>query len=143
VECGPSAVLAFAREGYRFTDVNWAELMETVTYPGFIKLSLKYWRKGAHELLQSLSKRVYVNAAQHLIPEVQMEDFEPSPSGVRAQALRPNGELVDDFLIQQTDRVVNVINAASPAATASLNIGRLIVENYLAARLETAQVRAA
>jgi L-2-hydroxyglutarate oxidase len=72
-----------------------------------------------------------------------MEDFEPSPSGVRAQALRPNGELVDDFLIQQTDRVVNVINAASPAATASLNIGRLIVENYLAARLETAQVRAA
>ena len=143
VECGPSAVLAFAREGYRFTDVDWAELMETVTYPGFIKLSLKYWRKGAHELLQSLSKRVYVNAAQHLIPEVQMEDFEPSPSGVRAQALRPNGELVDDFLIQETDRVVNVINAASPAATASLNIGRLIVQNYLASRLETAQVRAA
>ena len=143
VECGPSAVLAFAREGYRFTDIDWAELMETVTYPGFIKLSLKYWRKGAHELLQSLSKRVYVNAAQHLIPEVQMEDFEPSPSGVRAQALRPNGELVDDFLIQETDRVVNVINAASPAATASLNIGRLIVQNYLASRLETAQVRAA
>ena len=143
VECGPSAVLAFAREGYRFTDVDWAELMETVTYPGFIKLSLKYWRKGAHELLQSLSKRVYVNAAQHLIPEVQVEDFEPSPSGVRAQALRPNGELVDDFLIQETDRVVNVINAASPAATASLNIGRLIVQNYLASRLETAQVRAA
>ena len=143
VECGPSAVLAFAREGYRFTDIDWAELMETVTYPGFIKLSLKYWRKGAHELLQSLSKRVYVNAAQHLIPEVQMEDFEPSPSGVRAQALRPNGELVDDFLIQETDRVVNVINAASPAATASLNIGRLIVQNYLVSRLETAQVRAA
>ena len=143
VECGPSAVLAFAREGYRFTDIDWAELMETVTYPGFIKLSLKYWRKGAHELLQSLSKRVYVNAAQHLIPEVQVEDFEPSPSGVRAQALRPNGELVDDFLIQETDRVVNVINAASPAATASLNIGRLIVQNYLASRLETAQVRAA
>lgn len=143
VECGPSAVLAFAREGYQFTDVDWAELMETVTYPGFIKLSLKYWRKGAHELLQSLSKRVYLNAARHLIPEVQMEDFQPSPSGVRAQALRPNGELVDDFLIQETDRVVNVINAASPAATASLNIGHLIVQNYLASRLSTAQVRAA
>jgi L-2-hydroxyglutarate oxidase len=143
VECGPSAVLAFAREGYRFTDVNWAELREIVTYPGFIKLSLKYWRKGAQELLQSLSKRVYLNAARHLIPEVEMDDFVPSPSGVRAQALRPNGELVDDFLIKETDRVVNVINAASPAATASLNIGRLIVQDHLAKRLEPAPAHAA
>ncbi|NBC87375.1 MAG: L-2-hydroxyglutarate oxidase [Bacteroidetes bacterium] len=143
VECGPSAVLAFAREGYKFWDVNWPELIDTVTYPGFLKLSMKHWQKGVHELLQSLSKKVYVKAAQHLVPEVTAEDFVPSPSGVRAQALRPNGELVDDFLIQETDRVVNVINAASPAATASLNIGRLIVENYLDRRLSTTQVRAA
>ena len=143
VECGPSAVLAFAREGYTLTDVNWAELWETVTYPGFVKLSLKHWRKGAQELLQSMSKRVYLRAARHLIPEVQMEDFVPSPSGVRAQALRPNGELVDDFLIKETDRVVNVINAASPAATASLTIGQLIVRDYLESRLATPRVRAA
>jgi L-2-hydroxyglutarate oxidase len=143
VECGPSAVLAFAREGYTLTDVNWPELWETITYPGFIKLSLKHWRKGAQELLQSMSKRVYLRAARHLIPEVQMGDFVPSPSGVRAQALRPNGELVDDFLIKETDRVVNVINAASPAATASLTIGQLIVRDYLESRLETPRVRAA
>jgi L-2-hydroxyglutarate oxidase len=142
VECGPSAVLAFAREGYTLTDVNWAELVETVTYPGFIKLSLNHWKKGVQELMQSVSKRVYLNAARHLIPEVQMEDFRPSPAGVRAQALRPDGSLVDDFLIKQTDRVVNVINAASPAATASLNIGRLIVQTYLDPRLDTTQVKA-
>ena len=141
VECGPSAVLAFAREGYRLTDVNWAELVETITYPGFIKLSLTHWKKGVQELMQSVSKRVYLNAARHLIPEVQMEDFRPSPAGVRAQALRPDGSLVDDFLIKETDRVVNVINAASPAATASLNIGRLIVQTYLDHRLDTTQVQ--
>lgn len=143
IECGPSAVLAFAREGYRLTDVNWPELKDILTFPGFLKLSATYWRKGAQELLQSMSKRVYLKAARHLIPEVQLEDFVPSPSGVRAQALRPNGELVDDFLIEETDRVVNVINAASPAATASLNIGALIVETYLAKRLASTQVRAA
>ena len=143
IECGPSAVLAFAREGYRLTDVNWSELKDILTFPGFLKLSATYWRKGVQELLQSMSKRVYLKAARHLIPEVQLEDFVPSPSGVRAQALRPNGELVDDFLIEETDRVVNVINAASPAATASLNIGALIVETYLAKRLASTQVRAA
>ncbi len=143
VECGPSAVLAFAREGYTLTDVDWSELAETVTYPGFVKLSLRHWKKGVQELLQSMSKRVYLRAARHLIPEVQMEDFVPSPSGVRAQALRPDGSLVDDFLIKETDRVVNVINAASPAATASLNIGHLIVRNHLNHRLESTQVRAA
>mgnify|MGYP006274028563 CR=1 FL=1 len=143
IECGPSAVLAFAREGYRLTDVNWEELKAILTFPGFLKLSMKHWRKGVQELLQSLSKRVYLQAARHLIPEVQMEDFVPSPSGVRAQALRPNGELVDDFLIEETSRVVNVINAASPAATASLNIGKLIVRDYLQNRLSSTQVRAA
>jgi L-2-hydroxyglutarate oxidase len=143
VECGPSAVLAFAREGYRLTDVDLGELWETITYPGFLKLSARHWRKGARELLQSISKRAYLRAARHLIPEVQMEDFKPSPAGVRAQALRPDGTLVDDFWITSTDRVVNVINAASPAATASLNVGRLILDKYLAGRLQSPHVRTA
>lgn len=135
IECGPSAVLAFAREGYRFTDVHRAELLETLAYPGFIKLATKYWKKGVFEIAQSLSKRVYLQSARHLIPSVQMDDFVEAPSGVRAQALTPDGELVSDFLFRDAPRVVNVVNAASPAATASLNIGRLIVDR-LAPRLD-------
>ena len=140
VECGPSAVLAFAREGYRLADVDWAELWETLTYPGFQTLAARHWKKGLHELLQSMSKRVYLRAARQLIPEVQIDDFTSPRAGVRAQALRRDGTLVDDFRIRETDRAVNVINAASPAATSALNIGSLIVENYLSARLADLQV---
>ena len=140
VECGPSAVLAFAREGYGLTDIDWAELLEILTYPGFQKLAARHWRKGLRELLQSMSKRAYLQAARNLIPKVQMDDFTSPRAGVRAQALRRDGTLVDDFLIRETDRVVNVINAASPAATSALNIGSLIVENYLSARLADLQV---
>ena len=142
VECGPSAVLAFAREGYGLTDINWAELWETLTFRGFQTLSARHWRKGLRELLQSMSKRVYLRAARRLIPEVQMNDFTSPRAGVRAQALRPDGTLVDDFLIRETDRVVNVINAASPAATSALNIGSMIVDEHLTDRLETRQVPA-
>ena len=142
VECGPSAVLAFAREGYGLTDINWPELWETLTYPGFQKLSARHWQKGLRELLQSMSKRVYLRAARQLIPEVEMDDFTNPWAGVRAQALRRDGTLVDDFLIRETDRVVNVINAASPAATSALNIGSLVVQNYLADRLDDLQVSA-
>jgi len=140
VECGPSAVLAFAREGYGLTDINWTELREILTYPGFQKLSARHWQKGLRELLQSMSKRVYLRAARQLIPEVERDDFTNPWAGVRAQALRRDGTLVDDFLIRETDRVVNVINAASPAATSALNIGALVVENYLADRLDDLQV---
>jgi L-2-hydroxyglutarate oxidase len=143
VECGPSAVLSFAREGYRLTDVDWAELWETLTYPGFQRLSTQHWRKGLRELLQSMSKRVYLRAARHLIPELGMDDFTKTRAGVRAQALHPDGSLEDDFLIMETDRVVNVINAASPAATSALNIGSFIVENYLDRRLDRAHASAA
>ena len=142
VECGPSAVLAFAREGYGLTDINWPELWETLTYPGFQKLSARHWQKGLRELLQSMSKRVYLRAARQLIPEVEMDDFTNPWAGVRAQALRRDGTLVNDFLIRETDRVVNVINAASPAATSALNIGSLVVQNYLADRLDDLQVSA-
>jgi L-2-hydroxyglutarate oxidase len=142
VECGPSAVLAFAREGYMFGDVNVSELLETITYPGFIKLSLQHWQKGIREIAQSLSKRVYVNQARKLIPELEMDDVVPSPSGVRAQALRRDGSLVDDFLFVEGKRVINAVNVASPAATASLNIGRLIVDR-LSTRFSTAPAQPA
>ena len=140
VECGPSAVLAFAREGYRLGDVHWGELREILTYPGFQRLAVNHWRKGVRELLQSISKGMYVRAARHLIPELQMDDVVAGRAGVRAQALHPDGSLEDDFLIMETDRVVNVINAASPAATSALNIGSLIVQNHLADRLRQMQV---
>ena len=128
VECGPNAVLAFAREGYNFSDVNLAELAETLSYPGFVRLAAKHWKTGLGEMWRSLSKRAFVRSLQRLIPAIREEDLEKVPAGVRAQAVTPDGNLVDDFLIEETERVVNVCNAASPAATASLNVGRLIAE---------------
>ncbi len=133
VECGPNAVLAFAREGYEKTSVNWSDLAGTLTYPGFVRLALKYWKTGAGEMWRSVSKHAFVRALQRLVPEITAEDLTPVPAGVRAQAVKPDGTLVDDFLIAETPRVVNVLNAPSPAATAALNIGLLIVDR-LAAR---------
>lgn len=127
VECGPNAVLAFAREGYRKRDVNVRDLIEALTYPGFLRLAAKYWRTGAGEMWRSISKRAFVHALQRLVPEIRAEHLVPAPAGVRAQAVRPDGGMVDDFLIQPAAGVINVLNAPSPAATAALNIGRLIV----------------
>ncbi len=127
VECGPSAVLAFAREGYTFGTVNLRDLAETITYRGFLRLGRKHWKTGLAEMRRSLSKKYYFKSLQRLIPAIRLADLEPSPAGVRAQALTPEGELFHDFLLTETERVVNVINAASPAATASLNVGRHIV----------------
>ncbi|HEY2880893.1 MAG TPA: L-2-hydroxyglutarate oxidase, partial [Pirellulales bacterium] len=128
VECGPNAVLAFAREGYRKRDISIRDLAETLTYPGFLRLAAKYWKTGAGEMWRSFSKRAFVKALQRLVPEIRGEDLMPAPSGVRAQAVARDGSLVDDFLILETERVVNVCNAPSPAATAALNIGKIIVE---------------
>jgi (S)-2-hydroxyglutarate dehydrogenase len=128
VECGPNAVLAFAREGYKKTDLNIVDLAESLTYPGFLRMAAKYWRMGMGEMWRSVSKAAFVRALQRLLPEIRAEHLEPAPAGVRAQAVTPEGSLVDDFLIQETDRVINVGNAPSPAATASLNIGKLIAE---------------
>jgi L-2-hydroxyglutarate oxidase LhgO len=133
VECGPNAVLAFAREGYRKRDISLGDLTETLTYPGFLRLARKYWRTGAGEMWRSFSKRAFVKALQRLVPEIREDQLVAAPSGVRAQAVARDGTMVDDFLILESDRVINVCNAPSPAATASLNIGRLIVEK-LAAR---------
>ncbi|MCA9078472.1 MAG: L-2-hydroxyglutarate oxidase [Planctomycetaceae bacterium] len=136
VECGPNAVLAFAREGYHKSDVNLRDLMGALTYGGFIRMAARHWRTGAGEMWRSLSKQAFVRALQRLVPEITADDLSPAPAGVRAMALGPDGQLLDDFVVQQSDRVINVGNAPSPAATASLNIGRLIVEN-LAERLPT------
>jgi (S)-2-hydroxyglutarate dehydrogenase len=128
VECGPNAVLAFAREGYRKTDVNIRDLVESLTYPGFLRLAAKYWRTGCGEMWRSISKAAFVRALQALVPEIRAEHLEPAPAGVRAQSLMRDGSMVDDFLIESSDRVINVLNAPSPAATSSLLIGASIVD---------------
>lgn len=128
VECGPNAVLAFAREGYRKTDVNLRDLAETLTYPGFLRLAAKYWRIGAGEMWRSFSKAAFVKALQRLMPEIRSDNLIPARAGVRAQAVAVSGNIIDDFVIQAADRIVNVNNAPSPAATSALNIGNLIVD---------------
>ena len=128
VECGPNAVMSFAREGYTFSDVDPRELLEMLTYPGFLRLAWRHWRIGLMEIARSLSKRLYLTTLRALIPEIQEADLKPAPSGVRALALTRSGDIVDDFLITETDRVVNVLSAASPAATASISVGQLVGE---------------
>jgi L-2-hydroxyglutarate oxidase len=128
VECGPNAVLAFAREGYRKADVNWRDLGEALTYSGFRRLAARNWRTGLAEQWRSLNKAAFVRQLQRLVPEVRAEHLTPSRTGVRAQALAPDGQLVHDFLIQESRHVLNVCNAPSPAATSSLRIGSLIAE---------------
>jgi L-2-hydroxyglutarate oxidase len=126
VHAGPNAVLAFKREGYNRTDINCTDLFETLTFPGFWNLARKYYRDGIMEMLRSVSKRAFVKTLQQLIPEITEDDLIPTHSGVRAQALMPNGKLVDDFLIVKGENSVHVCNAPSPAATASLEIGRFV-----------------
>jgi (S)-2-hydroxyglutarate dehydrogenase len=128
VECGPNAVLAFGREGYKKTQINFGDLFETMTYSGFIRMALKHWRMGMGEMWRSFSKAAFVKALQRLMPEIRAEDMHAAPAGIRAQAVLPDGNLVDDFLILESPHMININNAPSPAATASLNIGRLIVE---------------
>jgi L-2-hydroxyglutarate oxidase len=128
VEAGPNAVLAFKREGYRHRDVSLRDVLDTATYGGFWRLSLKYWRMGAGEFYRSLSKRAFVGALQRLIPELDMDDVHRGGAGVRAQALEPNGSLADDFRIAEGERMIHVLNAPSPAATASISIGQSIAE---------------
>ena len=128
VECGPNAVLAFAREGYKKTDINLRDLFDSLAYPGFLRMAARHWKMGLGEMWRSLSKAAFVKALQRLMPEIEKGHLKAAPSGVRAQALARDGNLVDDFLILENERVVNVLNAPSPAATAALNIGRLVVD---------------
>ena len=129
VHAGPTAVLALAREGYTWRDINGRELMDTLRFPGFRRLAVRHWRMGLGEMWRSANRRAFVTALQRLVPEVQLEDLEPSPAGVRAQALRPSGELVDDFELIHESAATHVLNAPSPAATASLAIGETIADS--------------
>ena len=128
VECGPNAVLAFAREGYGKLKINPNELLESLCYPGFIKLASKYWKTGLGEIWRSLSKQAFVKALSVLVPEIKSEDLKKAPAGVRAQAVSVDGSMVDDFYFSRNGNVLNVCNAPSPAATASLNIAKVISE---------------
>jgi L-2-hydroxyglutarate oxidase len=128
VEAGPNAVLSFKREGYRKTDFDRREAWDTLSYAGFWRLARKYWRTGAGEFYRSFSKAAFVRALQRLLPDLRADDLHPSGAGVRAQAIDPFGALVDDFSIQTLGGIVHVLNAPSPAATASLPIGRAIAE---------------
>ena len=128
VHAGPNAVLSLKREGYRRTAFNLRDFLDTMTYPGFWRLAGKHAKYGLEEMCRSFSKQAFVRSLQRLIPEVGAQDLIPSQAGVRAQALRRDGGLVDDFLIVRSSRAVHVCNAPSPAATASLEIGRAVVE---------------
>ena len=131
----PDAVLAFAREGYRKRDVSLFDLAETLTYPGFVRMAARYWRMGMGEMWRSFSKTAFVHALQRLMPAIRSEHLMPTRAGVRAQAVARDGAIVDDFVIQESGRIINVGNAPSPAATAALNIASTIVD-HLAARLK-------
>ena len=128
VECGPNAVLAFGREAYGKFDLNLKDLLESITYPGFQKMAIKHWKMGWGEMWRSYNKGAFVKALKRLIPEIEASHLVSAPAGIRAQAVSPEGGLVDDFLIEENSRIINVCNAPSPAATASLNIGTTIVE---------------
>jgi L-2-hydroxyglutarate oxidase len=131
VHVGPNAVLALAREGYGWSAVRPGEFARTVAYKGMWHVARRHWRYGAGETLRSVSKPAFLKAVRRMLPEVDGPDLVRAPAGVRAQAVRPNGDLVDDFLITGDDRVVNVLNAPSPAATASLPIGEEIARRVV------------
>ena len=128
VEAGPNAVFAYAREGYRHTDINLSDLWRTISFKGFWAITGKYWQTGFGELYRSLSKSAFVRALQKLLPEIRESDLVPGGAGVRAQAVSASGALVDDFVIRQTRNAIHVLNAPSPGATASLAIGQQICE---------------
>lgn len=130
IEAGPNAVFAFKREGYHKTSFLFNEFWESLTFRGFQKVALKYWKTGLGEYYRSFSKAAFTKALQKLIPEIKEDDLVPAAAGVRAQAVDKEGNLLDDFYIQQSEAFIHVLNAPSPAATSSLSIG-LTVSEYL------------
>ena len=131
VWAGPNAVLAFAREGYRRTDLNLRDIAGTLTYREFQRLASRYWRIGAAEMWRDLSKRAYVREMQRYIPAIRADQVRFGPSSVRAQALAYDGALVDDFSLGGSARILHVRNAPSPAATSSLAIGRMLADEAI------------
>jgi L-2-hydroxyglutarate oxidase LhgO len=132
VDAGPNAVFALAREGYRHSDINVRDLASSLSFPGFWRMARQHWRNGFDEFRRSFSKPMFVRALQRLVPEVSAKDLVPGGSGVRAQALKPDGALVDDFQFVPSGNVLHVLNVPSPAATASLAIGKTIVDTAAA-----------
>ncbi len=128
IEAGPNAVLAFAREGYKKSQINMKELLGTLFYPGFMRVAYKYWKTGFGEMYRSYSKGAFTRALQELIPEIQKRDLVKGGAGVRAQACDRKGGLIDDFLVVEHDKFINVGNAPSPAATSSLAIGERVAQ---------------
>ncbi|HET9392997.1 MAG TPA: L-2-hydroxyglutarate oxidase [Candidatus Rubrimentiphilum sp.] len=126
---GPNAVLAFAREGYSFGTVDLRDLTETLTYSGFLKLAARHFKTGAGEMYRDVVRSAYVSALQRFIPELQVEDVLPGPSGIQAQPVTLDGNLVADFVFEGTENILHVRNASSPAATASLAIGAYIADD--------------
>ena len=126
VEAGPNAVLAMKREGYKKYNFSFRDNFELLFYKGFWKMALEHWRMGVGEMVRSFNKSAFTRALQRLMPEIKKEDLEKGGAGVRAQALEPDGFLVDDFRIKEEENMVHVLNAPSPAATASINIGKSI-----------------
>ena len=131
IEAGPNAVLAFSKEGYKWTDINFVDLTKVLTFPGMLKLGKKYFRTGISEMYRSLNKNIFVKEIQKLINGVDLSDIKQIPSGVRAQAVDKDGNLVDDFLFEEGKNSLHVLNSPSPAATASLAIGESIVSKIL------------
>ena len=126
VECGPNAVFSFKREGYGKTDFNLADSWDALSYPGLWKMFFKYWRYGLGEYARAFSRKLFLRQLQRLIPSLQDDDIKPCKAGVRAQAIEPNGRPIDDFKIERKGNSIHVLNAPSPAATASLAIGAYI-----------------
>ncbi|MGI9603350.1 MAG: L-2-hydroxyglutarate oxidase [Acidimicrobiales bacterium] len=139
VHAGPNAVLAFKREGYRKRDISARDLVDVLGYRGFWHLARAHWRDGMAEMVRSFSKAQFTKSLQELVPEVTADDLVPSEAGVRAQALKPDGGLVDDFLIVEEEGALHVCNAPSPAATASLEIAQRVVQRIVEADSTAAQ----
>ncbi|MEO1614909.1 MAG: L-2-hydroxyglutarate oxidase [Planctomycetota bacterium] len=140
IECGPNAVLALSREGYDWKSIRAKDLASTISFGGFRKLAMRHWRTGLGEMKRSLNKASFVKALQKLMPSLRDSDLVPGRAGVRAQAVTPEGSLLDDFLIQESDHAVHVMNAPSPAATASLAIADSIVDKVEVTRSCSASV---
>lgn len=128
VECGPNAVFSFKREGYTRTAFSLRDALDSLTFRGTWKLFSKHWKQGLEEYKRAFSKKLFLQSLQKLIPDLTMEDIQPARAGVRAQALDNEGRMIADFKIEFKNNHVHVLNAPSPAATASLAIGRHIVE---------------
>ena len=128
VHLGPNAIISLKREGYKKTDFDFRDFIEVMTYPPFWKMASKNWKEGTKEIIRSFSKTAFVRSSQKLIPEIQADDVVPAPAGVRAQALLNNSRLMDDFLVILDKNSIHVCNAPSPAATASIEIGKAVVE---------------